>query len=68
MPKRKRVDLSMKDKYEINKRLKESESATKLSNEYKVGKSTITDIKKQKTRIITLCPSLILMDSQIIKR
>ena len=51
MPKRKRVVLSMKDKYEINKRLEEGESATKLSIEYKVGKSTITDIKKQKTSI-----------------
>ena len=51
MPKRKRVVLSMNDKYEINKRLEEGESATKLSNEYNVGKSTITNIKKQKTNI-----------------
>lgn len=42
----------MKDKYEINKRLEEGESATKLSIKYQVGKSTITDIKtKQKTSI-----------------
>lgn len=48
MPKRKRVVVSNKDKYEINKRLEEGESAIKLSIEYKVGKSTITDIKKTK--------------------
>ncbi|CAK1591568.1 unnamed protein product [Parnassius mnemosyne] len=36
MPKRKRVVLSMRDKYEINKRLEEGETATKLPNEYKV--------------------------------
>lgn len=51
MPKRKRVVLSMKDKYEINKRLEEGEPANKLSNEYQFGKSTITDINKQKTSI-----------------
>ncbi|KAL3288043.1 hypothetical protein HHI36_002495 [Cryptolaemus montrouzieri] len=51
MPKLKRVVLSMKDKYEINERLEKGESATKLSNEYQVGKSTITDIKKQKMSI-----------------
>jgi len=49
MPKHKRVILSMKDKYEINKRLEKGESATKLSIEYEIGKSTITDIKNQKT-------------------
>ncbi|XP_057667238.1 jerky protein homolog-like [Diorhabda carinulata] len=36
MSKCKHVVLSMKDKYEINKRLEESESATKLSIEYQV--------------------------------
>lgn len=58
MPKRKRIVLSMRDKYEINKRLEEGESATKLSNEYKVGKSTITDIKKQKTSITNFISKL----------
>lgn len=51
MPKRKRGVLSMKDKYEINKRLEEGEPANKLSNEYQFSKSTITDINKQKTSI-----------------
>ncbi|CAK1602053.1 unnamed protein product [Parnassius mnemosyne] len=59
MSKRKRVLLSMKDKYEINKRLEEGESATKLSLEYQVGKSTITDIKKkQKTNISNVISQL----------
>ena len=58
MPKRKRVVLSMNDKYEINKRLEEGESATKLSNEYNVGKSTITNIKKQKTNITNIINQL----------
>lgn len=57
-PKRKRVVLSMKDKFEINKRLEKGESATKLSIEYQVGKSTITDIKKQKTSICNFISQL----------
>lgn len=58
MSKRKRVVLSMHDKYEINKRLQDGESATKLSNEYGVGKSTITDIRKRKDSIASFISKL----------
>ncbi|XP_026475686.1 jerky protein homolog-like [Ctenocephalides felis] len=52
MMKRKRVVLSMKDKYDIIRRLDEGEPAIKLAIEYGVGKSTISYIRKQKSDII----------------
>ncbi|XP_026479269.1 jerky protein homolog-like [Ctenocephalides felis] len=52
MIKRKRVVLSMKDKYDIIRRLDEGELPTKLALEYGVGKSTVSDIRKQKFDII----------------
>lgn len=44
--KRKRVVLSLGDKVKILKRLKNGEAGTKLAVEFGVGKSTISDIKK----------------------
>ncbi|XP_026481172.1 jerky protein homolog-like [Ctenocephalides felis] len=52
MMRRKRVVLSMKDKYNIIRRLDEGEPLIKLAIEYGVGKSTISDIRKQKSDII----------------
>lgn len=52
MMRRKRVVLSIKDKYEIVRRLEEGESAANLAFEYGVGNTTICDIRKQKLDII----------------
>lgn len=50
-PKRKHTTLSIKQKYEIIERLDRGESGKALSNEYRVGTSTISDIKKNKDKI-----------------
>ncbi|KFM57181.1 Jerky-like protein, partial [Stegodyphus mimosarum] len=50
--KRKRVVLTMKDKINIIIRLKQGESGSKLADEYGVGKSTISDIKKNSESIL----------------
>jgi len=49
---KKRTVLSLHDKNNILKRLKTGESATSLSKEYKVAKSTISNIKKSECDII----------------
>lgn len=53
MSKRKRVVLSIKDKCDILNKLDQGESMTKLSREYNVGKSTMSDIKKQRASILS---------------
>lgn len=50
--KRKRVVLSLGDKVKILKRLKNGEAGTKLAVEFGVGKSTISDIKKNEESIM----------------
>ncbi|XP_054709506.1 jerky protein homolog-like [Uloborus diversus] len=50
--KRKRVVLSLGDKGKILKRLKNNEAASKLAAEFGVGKSTISDIKKNEESIM----------------
>ncbi|XP_070571291.1 tigger transposable element-derived protein 2-like [Ptychodera flava] len=49
--KRKRHVLDLDTKLSIIDRLESGESATKLSREFGVGKSTITDIKKSKAKL-----------------
>ena len=51
MSKRKRVVLDLDAKLSIINRLDRGETAGKLANEYGVGKSTITDIKKSKGKL-----------------
>lgn len=53
MSKRKRVVLSIKDKCDILNKLDQGESMSKLSREYNVGKSTMSDIKKQRASILS---------------
>lgn len=50
-PKRKHTTLSIKEKSDIVKRLALGESGKVLANEYGVGTSTISDIKKNKDKI-----------------
>ncbi|CAH1991027.1 unnamed protein product [Acanthoscelides obtectus] len=58
LSKRKRVVLSIKDKVDILERMKKGESAQSLSVVYGVGKSTISDIKKQSSAILTSASKL----------
>lgn len=51
--KRKRVVLSIREKCDILNKLDQGESMTKLSKEYGVGKSTMSDIKKQRASILS---------------
>lgn len=53
--KRKYTTCSLKDKLEVLKRLDKGESATKLSLEFGVGKATITDWKKNRSKIEQFC-------------
>ena len=48
--KRKRV-LSLENKLSILDRLAKGEKATKVASEFGIGKSTVTDLKKNKSRI-----------------
>ncbi|KFM65707.1 Src kinase-associated phosphoprotein 2, partial [Stegodyphus mimosarum] len=50
--KRKRVVLTMKDKVNIINRLKKGETGAKLADEYKVGTSTISNIKQNSESIL----------------
>ncbi|KAL0871135.1 hypothetical protein ABMA27_004918 [Loxostege sticticalis] len=58
MPKRKRVVISVSDKYDIIKRLEEGETAPKLAKEYNISKTTIHDIRNNKTKIINFIAQL----------
>jgi IS30 family transposase len=51
--KRKHVTLSINEKIELIKTLEAGYTVTALSKKYKVGKSTICDIKKNKNRILS---------------
>lgn len=50
--KQKRIVLSLREKITIVKKIKNDEAGTKLAVEYGVGKSTITEIKKNGDSII----------------
>jgi hypothetical protein len=50
---RKHVTLSIKDKIKVIKSLEAGGTVTALSQQYKVGKSTICDIRKNKERILS---------------
>ena len=49
--KRKRVVLSLGNKLTILDRLAQGEMMTKLAKEYNVGNSTLTDLKKNESKI-----------------
>lgn len=49
--KRKRVVLSLVDKTEIIKRLRNGETATKIALDYGIGRTTVNDIKKHQDKI-----------------
>ena len=49
--KRKRVVLSLENKLSILDRLANGEKATKVASEFGIGNSTVTDLKKNKSRI-----------------
>lgn len=51
MVKRKHKTLSLRQKHEIIEKLKNGRSPLQLATEYGVGRSTITDIKKKKSKI-----------------
>ncbi len=55
--KRKRTVLSIEKKLQICKKLRNGATATDLSKEFEVGKSTITDIRKSedKLRSFAIC-------------
>lgn len=53
--KRKHTTCTLKDKLEVLKRLDKGESATKLSLEFGVGKATITDWKKNRSKLEQFC-------------
>ena len=65
--KRKRTVLSIEAKLEICKRLKKGATATALSKEFEVGKSTISDIKKNEEKLTSFASK---MDStaELLKR
>jgi hypothetical protein len=50
-PKRKHVTLNIKEKHEILKKLEFGVSGASLAAKYNVGTSTISDIKKNKSKI-----------------
>ena len=56
--KRKRTVLSIETKLEICKRLKKGATATALSKEFEVGKSTISDIKKNEEKLISFASKM----------
>lgn len=49
--KRKRIVLTIEEKYKIIQDLESGESTTKLAVIHSIGKSAITDVKKQKRSI-----------------
>ena len=49
--KRKHVTLTLKEKYEILKKIKAGVNGKALALKYHVGKSTISDIKRNKAKI-----------------
>lgn len=51
--KRKHVTLSIKEKIDLIKSLEAGTTVTALAEKYKVGKSTICDIKRNKERILS---------------
>lgn len=51
--KRKHITLSIKEKIKLINDLNAGHTVTALSLKYKVGKSTICDIKKNKEKILT---------------
>lgn len=51
--KRKHVTLSLKEKIDVINSLKAGSTVSGLSEKYKVGKSTICDIKKNKAKILS---------------
>lgn len=53
--KRKHSSCTLKDKLEVLKRLDNGESASKLAVEFGVGNSTITDWKKNRSKIEQFC-------------
>lgn len=55
--KRKHTSCTLKDKLEVLKRLDNGESASKLAVEFGVGNSTITDWKKNRSKIEQFCIS-----------
>ena len=50
-PKRKRVNLSIEQKIEILEKLDRGISNTAIASEYSIGKSTVTDIQKSRSKI-----------------
>lgn len=52
MSKRKRTCLKISDKVTILKNLDSGDTVTSLAVKFKVGKSTICDIKKNRTKIL----------------
>ena len=49
--KRKRTCMSLEAKLEIINRLKKGESQSSLASEYRIGKSTVGDFKKNEEKI-----------------
>ena len=62
VPKRKHVVLTMKDKVNIVNRLKKHKRGKKLEEEYGVGTSTISDIKKSAEWVLKFASGLASVD------
>ena len=56
--KRKRVVLSLENKLSILNRLAKGEKGTKVTSEFGIGNSTVTDLKKNESRIRSLVSSM----------
>ena len=50
----KRVVLLLENKLSILNRLAKSEKGTKVASEFGIGNSTVTDLKKNESRILSL--------------
>jgi hypothetical protein len=64
--KRKHSSFSLKDKLELLKKIDKGESATKPAFEFGVGKATIIDWKKNRTKTELVCALLVLNLSAIV--
>lgn len=58
MSKRKHITLNLQQKYEIINRIEAGECARSIAVEYGVGTSTISDIRKNKEKIIEFIVSM----------
>ena len=56
--KRKCTCVSLEAKLEIINRLKKGESQSSLASEYRIGKSTVGDFKRNEEKIRRICESL----------